>query len=261
MRVHVFCKVRGALLVHSGRWVGRGAPSGRWAGRGAGGAEEVGWIRGHMKFGTQVDIIIDNKKFEVATNDESRLWQAKSKVRHQIRTRAEGLLTNYTKPNVKRNRRNLGGSVNVCAGISKNRIVLWKYLTGRWNGEAAANIFAVDIKKVFKRNCPDKARPTILEDNDPTGYKSGVAVATKRRLKYNVLSLPRYSPDLNPLDYCIWTDIERRAMKGGPKNGKESVEDYKAIPTLSPRFDCICRPSVSSCVEWPNGGFSHGACP
>ena len=49
----------------------------------------------------------------------------------------------------------------------------------------------------------------------------------KRRLKYNIMSLPRYSPDLNPLDFCIWADIEKRMLKGGPKTGKENVEAYK----------------------------------
>ena len=173
------------------------------------------------------DLVIDNKKFEVPTTAESRSFKAKSKVRYQIRTRAEGIKHNYTKPNLKRNRRNLGGSVSVCAGIRKDRIVLWKYLQGKWNGEAAANIYSGEIQKLFKRVCPEKARPTIVEDNDPTGYKSGLAVSVKRRLKYNIMSLPRYSPDLNPLDFCIWADIEKRMLKGGPKTGKENVEAYK----------------------------------
>lgn len=178
-------------------------------------------------FAEDCDIVIDNKKFEVPTTDESRTFKAKSKVRFQIRTRAEGLQSNYTKPNQKRNRRNLGGLVNVCAGIRKDRIVLWKYLEGKWNGEAAANIYSGEIKKIFKRVCPGKARPTIVEDNDPTGYKSGKAVAAKRFLKFNVMALPRYSPDLNPLDFCIWADIEKRMLMGGPKNGRENVEAYK----------------------------------
>ena len=39
--------------------------------------------------------------------------------------------------------------------------------------------------------------------------------------------MPRYSPDLNPLDFCIWADIEKRMLMGGPKNGRENVEAYK----------------------------------
>jgi len=179
-------------------------------------------------FTEEVDLIMDNKNFEVPTTQEARSFKGKTKVRYQIRTRSEGLETQYTKPNAKRNRRNLGGKLKVCAGIRNNRVVLWKYLEGPWNAEAAKKIYEEDVKKLFKRVCPDKKSPTIVEDNDPTGYKSGKAVAAKRHLKFKVMSLPRYSPDLNPLDYCIWENIETRMLKGGPKKGRETVEQYKA---------------------------------
>ena len=35
----------------------------------------------------------------------------------------------------------------------------------------------------------------ILEDNDPTGYKSNQAISAKRDLKINPIEFPRYSPD------------------------------------------------------------------
>ncbi len=178
-------------------------------------------------FNTKVDLIMDNKLFEVPTSDGARRFKRKMKVRHQIRTRSEGLEPNYTKPNPKRNRRNLGGLLQVCGGIRNDRIVLWKYIEGKWNGDVAAKIYDEDIRKLFKRLCPEKASPTIVEDNDPTGYKSSKAIAVKKRLKYNIMSLPRSSPDLNPLDFSIWTDIERRMMKTGPKKRRETVHEYK----------------------------------
>ena len=101
-------------------------------------------------------------------------------------------------------------------------------MEGPWNAEAAKKIYEEDVKKLFKRVCPDKKNPTIVEDNDPTGYKSGKAVAAKKHLKFKVMSLPRYSPDLNPLDFCIWENIETRMLKEGPKSGRETVEQYQA---------------------------------
>ena len=59
---------------------------------------------------------------------------------------------------------------------------------------------------------PAKASPSILEDNDPTGYKSSKAKAVKKLLKYKIVSLPRYSPDLNPMDFFLWADIEKRML-------------------------------------------------
>jgi hypothetical protein len=75
---------------------------------------------------------------------------------------------------------------------------------------------------------PFGRKPVIVEDNDPTGYKSSKAVAVKRKLGYRIVSLPRYSPDLNPLDFFLWADIGRRMTKCDPKTKKESVVEYKA---------------------------------
>ena len=41
------------------------------------------------------------------------------------------------------------------------------------------------------------------------------------------MSLPRSSPDLNPLDFCIWSNIEGRMMKAGPRKGCEALDQYK----------------------------------
>lgn len=178
-------------------------------------------------FSEKVDLIIDNKHYDVPTSEEARKFLGKIKVRRQIRTRAEGLLPQYTKPNIKRNRMNLGGSLSVCAGIHKNRVVLWKYLDPKWNGAAAANLYEKDIQRVLRRLCPPGRKPVIVEDNDPVGYKSSKARIVKKKLGFKIVSLPRYSPDLNPLDFFLWNDIGRRMRKCDPKAKKESVEDYK----------------------------------
>ena len=69
------------------------------------------------------------------------------------------------------------------------------------------------------------AKPSYLlaEDNDPTGYKSGLAMAEKRRLGLRTIQWPRYSPDLMPLDFCLWSEISKRAAAEAPR-GKETVE-------------------------------------
>lgn len=180
----------------------------------------------HDYFSETADLIMDNKGFDIPTTSEARAYKSKQRVRYQIRTRGEGLLPQYTKPNCKRNRRNLGGRLTVCAGISKDRVVLWKYIEGKWNGKAAENIYRHDIAKIFQRRVPHKAAPVIVEDNDPTGYKSSLAVAAKKELGFKVLALPRYSPDLNPLDFFLWNNIEQRMAMNAP-SGKESVEQYK----------------------------------
>ena len=38
--------------------------------------------------------------------------------------------------------------------------------------------------------------------------------------------MPRYSPDLNPLDYSLWAAIEKRMIERAPKR-IETVDAYK----------------------------------
>ena len=69
----------------------------------------------------------------------------------------------------------------------------------------------------------------ILEDNDPSGYKSKRAIAAKAANKIDVLELPRRSPDLNPLDYGFWADLNKRLRRQEqrfPKNKVERKEEH-----------------------------------
>ena len=65
----------------------------------------------------------------------------------------------------------------------------------------------------------------LAEDNDPVGYKSGLAKTEKRRLGLKTIEWPRYSPDLMPLDFSLWADISTRAAAAAPK-GKETVKVF-----------------------------------
>ena len=72
-----------------------------------------------------------------------------------------------------------------------------------------------------------KKRYLVLEDNDPSGYKSGKAKKAKAEARIEALQFPRYSPDLNPMDYFLWEDIARR-MRATEPAGAESMAAYKA---------------------------------
>ena len=53
-------------------------------------------------------------------------------------------------------------------------------------------------------------RYNILEDNDPTGYKSSKAKDAKKAAGMVPIELPPRSPDLNPLDFSLWAEVNRR---------------------------------------------------
>ena len=176
------------------------------------------------RFTDEIDLIMDNKKFDVPTTPTARAYQAKQKLHSQLRTRSEGLCKHYTKPRAGKQRRNLGGKLNVCAGISGGRIVLWEYYT-KWNAQVAADMYKGPIMKALLEHRGAKSSYLLAEDNDPVGYKSGLAKTEKRRLGLKTIEWPRYSPDLMPLDFSLWADISTRTAAASPK-GKETVKAF-----------------------------------
>ena len=51
------------------------------------------------------------------------------------------------------------------------------------------------IKKVLKNQRGDKDKYLLLEDHDPTGYKSKKAIEAKREQNIELVPWPKYSPD------------------------------------------------------------------
>ena len=81
----------------------------------------------------------------------------------------------------------------------------------------------------LKKRFPEKRSFTILEDNDPTGNMSTRGLAAKHADHLTVLHIPKRSPELNVLDYAIWSEVERRMRKqemAWPVSKKETREQY-----------------------------------
>ena len=177
-------------------------------------------------FVDDLDLIIDNKQFDVPTTQRARQYIAAQRVRFHLRTPAEGVQPEMTKPGRKKNRMNTGAVAKVCAGISNGRIVMWEYLAKRWTGEEAAKLYRGAIIKTIQKVRGVKRKYKVFEDNDPTGYKSKVGKKAKAELGIDAIPMPVFSPDLNPLDYCLWEEISRRMVKGAPGR-LETVQEYK----------------------------------
>ena len=176
-------------------------------------------------FINKVDMIIDNKQFDVPTSERARQYLKSQRVRFHLRTRGEGSLPEMTKPSRKKNRMNTGSIVKVCAGISNGRIAMWEYLSKKWNGTEAAKLYRGAIISTLRKVRGKKARYLLFEDNDPAGYKSRAGKAAKSDLGIVAVPMPAYSPDLNPMDFSLWTEIERRMAESTPKR-METVAAY-----------------------------------
>ena len=174
----------------------------------------------------EVDLIIDNKQFDVPTTERARQFLAAQRVRFHLRTPSEGVLPEMTKPGRKKNRMNTGANALVCAGISGGKIAMWEYLPRRWCGAEAAKLYEGAIIKTLSKTRGVKPKYLVFEDNDPAGYKSGKGMDAKKKLGIEAVPMPVSSPDLNPLDFSLWDEISKRMVDSTPKH-VETVAAYK----------------------------------
>ena len=171
-------------------------------------------------------LVMDNKRWPFPRSLRGKKYLRQTKVRFVLRKRAEGLKKGYTKPDQRKHRANLGG-INVVAGIAKGKVRIWHYFDGRWTGQKAAEVYTSVVGPALVRAHGAKRRYMILEDNDPTGYKSKEAVRAKADLNISAIEFPTYSPDMNPCDYALWDEVERRmGQQAAPKC--ETREGFKA---------------------------------
>ena len=57
---------------------------------------------------------------------------------------------------------------------------------------------------------PERTAFTVLEDNDPCGFKSKLGREAKRKSHISSFDIPKRSPCLNVCDYFLWSNVNRR---------------------------------------------------
>ena len=96
------------------------------------------------------------------------------------------------------------------AAVIKGKIRVWHYTEGRWNAKRACEMYKRALAPAMRKAFPGKKKFKILEDNDPAGYKTKAAFIVKKEIGVEEIRLPKRSPDLNVLDYCLWHEINTR---------------------------------------------------
>ena len=87
------------------------------------------------------------------------------------------------------------------------------------------------IHQALVRQWPTRRAWTVLEDNDPTGFKSRKGEIAKQHSHIRIFTIPRRSPDLNVCDYALWKQINRtmrRQEKDFPRTKRETRIAYIA---------------------------------
>ena len=95
-------------------------------------------------------------------------------------------------------------------GVGPGHVLVWHVIDGKWGGAAAEELNRDAAAPAFKKKMARKKDYLILEDNDPAGNQSARGKAAKKDMGLKLLRIPKRSPDLNVLDYYVWSEVERR---------------------------------------------------
>ena len=104
-------------------------------------------------------------------------------------------------------------------------MLLWSVIEGTWCVKRAAELYKGPVKKRLQEAYPARRAWSILEDNDPAGYKAKLAKDAKAAAKITPVDFPKHSPDLNVMDFFVWSEVEKRLRRQGrswPDDRKES---------------------------------------
>ena len=177
-----------------------------------------------------VHIHIDNHHFKVATTARGRKLLAKRTVRGVYRKKGKSLRPGHVKPHPKMKLATGPKGILKAGGVGGGKVLVWYTIPGRWGGDAAEHLYTEVVAPALRKHYPRKRSFSMLEDNDPSGNQSGKGRKAKEASKLNVFEIPNRSPDLNVLDYAIWSAVERRMRtqeKQWPASKKETRSEFE----------------------------------
>ena len=176
----------------------------------------LAWAEAHKHRSSQqwnryVHAIIDNKTFQVYHTGQARASAARRKLRGAYRPRARIFKSGYTKLASKLIQNTGAKSATVTCAIGNGKVLLWHVTVGKWNGAAAERMYSGPLRQALEKGYPNaRGCWRVMEDNDPTGYKSSKGMAAKAATGIATLDLPKRSPDLNSLDFSLWAQSIRK---------------------------------------------------
>ena len=120
--------------------------------------------------------------------------------------------------------------VEVFVAVGNGKVLVWEYIDGqRWGGDVAAHVYKHVLAPRLRAEFAGKRAFTVLEDNDPSGFKSSKGVAAKQEVGIKAFAIPPRSPGLNVCDYFLWSHINRQMRaqeKAWPVGKKETRPAY-----------------------------------
>ena len=201
-----------------------------------------------------VHVHLDNHAFKVATTSAGRKLKAKRAVRGVYRAKGKSLNASHVKPNPRQHRSLGAKGILKAGGVGGGKVLVWHTIDQVWGGSAAETMYRDAVGPALQRRYPGKRFHTILEDNDPTGNLSKKGIAAKVHAKLRPLKIPKRSPDLNVLDYAVWSEVEkrmRRQERAWPASRRETRAAFEK------RLDSVAKKLPESFINKAIGNLQH----
>ena len=185
------------------------------------------WVKRPASFWSDnVHAYVDNKAWPLPLTPAQRAKYKKTRVTGHLRKPEEGVARGFTKPREKHSFLGLP-SVTISAAVGKGKVIMWHTVAKSWNGTTAAEMYKGPLSTALEKTWGRRRRYTIIEDGDRKGNQSGLGLAAKQEKKIHAMTLPPRTPAWMPLDYAIWTQIEKKMDETDPE-GRESKGEYLA---------------------------------
>jgi hypothetical protein len=178
---------------------------------------------------------IDNKVFVLARTAKDKKLMRQARVTYHLRKPSEGSNPGCVVPKTKKMLHGMR-SVDITAAVAGGKIIMWHVNARPWSGLSAQAMYK-KLGQALRKHWGSKRHYRVVEDGDPKGFQTRVGKAEKDAQHIVSWTLPPRSPDLMPLDFCLWSEIESRVLEAdmGASESRRSYEKRlravaKALP-------------------------------
>ena len=195
------------------------------------------WQRYHPSWWEKsIHAYIDNKVFVLARTAKDKKLMRQTRVTYHLRKPSEGSSKGCVVPKTKKMLHGMR-SVDVTAAVAGDKIIMWHVDARPWSGLSAQAMYK-KLGQALRKHWGSKRRYRVVEDGDPKGFQSRVGKAEKDAQHIVSWTLPPRSPDLMPLDFSLWSEIESRVLDadaGASETGRSYEKRLRAVATSLPK--------------------------
>jgi len=167
------------------------------------------WMKKRKAFWSTSCAFIDCKVYTAYTTAQAKNYSYSTRVRGIYRPPGAGLDPKYTTPSPLKHRRGVGKgdtSRNYMAVVANGRIRRFIHVEGKWKTDTWIALLEGRVKTAVRAS----GATHVFRDGDPHAFNTYRGRAAESAFEWTTVQLTPRSPDLMPLDYALWTEIQRR---------------------------------------------------